>query len=325
MITITNQKDNSLLEMLPEEAAVLSSYGGKWVHMINPNDNEVEHVSEVSGVPTEVLKAALDEEEKPRIEKEDGYLMVLVDIPVMEDDEDTGNINYTTLPFSMILAGDAIITVCLKDSALTRDFMLGRVKDVSLRKPTRFIFRMLYQVATKYLMYLRQIDKSSQRIQNELREKMSNKELIGLLDIQTALVYFGNSLRSNINVIDKLIKSNSYLVKFEEDQDLIEDVSIESLQALDTCNTFRDILAGTMDAYSSVINNNMNNVMKVLTFLTVLISFPTLVFSMFGMNLDGIPGNSSGTSSMPWAFGITAGVTLVVAIIVGIFIWRKKM
>ncbi len=295
------------------------------MHMINPNDREIELVESKTGIPAEVLKAALDEDEKPRIEKEDEYLMILVDIPVMEDDEDTGNITYTTLPMSIILAGKVIVSVCLKDSAVTRDFLMGRVKDAQLDKQTRFIFQMLFAVATKYLMYLRQIDKSSQKIQNELHVHMRNKELIELLDIQNALVYFGNSLRSNINVIDKLTKSNSYLVKYEEDQDLIEDVSIESLQALDTCNTFRDILAGTMDAYSSVINNNMNVVMKVLTFLTVVISFPTLVFSMFGMNLDGIPGNTGWVSKAPWAFGVVAGVTLLVSVIAGIFVWRKKM
>lgn len=300
-------------------------FKGHWVHMINPDDKEIEFVEFKTGVPADVLKAALDEDEKPRIEKEDEYLLVLVDIPVMEDDEETGNITYTTLPMSIILAGKAIITVCLKDSAVTRDFSQGRVKDVTLDKPTRFIFRMLFSVATKYLAYLRQIDKTSQKIQNELHEKMRNEEMLELLDIQNSLVYFSNSLRSNINIIDKLIKSNSYLTKYEEDQDLIEDVSIESLQALDTCNTFRDILAATMEAYSSVINNNMNNVMKVLTFVTVIISVPTLIFSMFGMNLDGIPGNAGWVSHNPWVFGVVAGASILLSIVAGIFVWKRKM
>lgn len=325
MITVAYQNNKRLAIRPDDEVESLACWDKQWVHMINPNDREIELVESKTGVPAEVLKAALDEDEKPRIEKEDEYLMILVDIPVMEDDEETGNITYTTLPMSIILAGKAIVSVCLKDSAVTRDFLMGRVKDAQLDKQTRFIFQMLFAVATKYLMYLRQIDKSSQKIQNELHVHMRNKELIELLDIQNALVYFGNSLRSNINVIDKLTKSNSYLVKYEEDQDLIEDVSIESLQALDTCNTFRDILAGTMEAYSSVINNNMNVVMKVLTFLTVVISFPTLVFSMFGMNLDGIPGNAGWVSKAPWAFGVVAGVTLLVSVIAGIFVWRKKM
>ena len=154
---------------------------------------------------------------------------------------------------------------------------------------------------------------------------MRNEEMLELLDIQNSLVYFSNSLRSNINIIDKLIKSNSYLPKYEEDQDLIEDVSIESLQALDTCNTFRDILAATMEAYSSVINNNMNNVMKVLTFVTVVISVPTLIFSMFGMNLDGIPGNAGWVSHHPWVFGVVSGASILMSLLAGIFVWRRKM
>ena len=325
MFTVSFQDNNRIRELPTELVATLADFKGHWVHMINPDDKEIEFVECKTGVPADVLKAALDEDEKPRIEKEDEYIMILVDIPVMEDDEETGNITYTTLPMSIILAGKAIVTVCLKDSAVTRDFLKGRVKDVTIDKPTRFTFRLLFSVATKYLAYLRQIDKSSQKIQDELHEKMRNEEMLELLDIQNSLVYFSNSLRSNINIIDKLIKSNSYLPKYEEDQDLIEDVSIESLQALDTCNTFRDILAATMEAYSSVISNNMNNVMKVLTFVTVIISVPTLIFSMFGMNLDGIPGNAGWVSHHPWVFGVVAGASILASVIAGIFVWRRKM
>lgn len=325
MITVSVQKDNRLMQLPAESVETLTDFKHRWVHMINPNDREIEFVEDISGVPADVLKAALDEDEKPRIEKEDEYLLVLVDIPVMEDDEDTGAITYSTLPMSLIVVGNTIITVCLSDSAVIRDFLVGRIKDVSIDKTTRFVFRMLFQVTTRYLTYLRQIDKNSQKIQNELRERMSNEEMLELLDIQNSLVYFSNSLRSNNNVIDKLTKSNTYLSKYEEDQDLIEDVGIESLQALDTCNTFRDILAATMEAYGSVINNNMNKVMKVLTFITVIISVPTLIFSMFGMNLDGIPGNAGWHSSHPWVFGVVAIGSILISVVAGIFIWRKKM
>jgi magnesium transporter len=325
MITVSVQKDNRLVQLPAESVETLTDFKHRWVHMINPNDREIEFVEEVAGVPADVLKAALDEDEKPRIEKEDEYLLVLVDIPVMEDDEDTGTITYSTLPMSIIVVGNTIITVCLSDTAVIRDFLVGRIKDVSIDKTTRFVFRMLFQVTTRYLTYLRQIDKNSQKIQNELRESMRNEEMLELLDIQNSLVYFSNSLRSNNNVIDKMIKSNSYLPKYEEDQDLIEDVGIESLQALDTCNTFRDILAATMEAYGSVINNNMNKVMKVLTFITVVISFPTLVFSMFGMNLDGIPGNAGWVSDHAWVFGVVSAGTILLSVLAGIFVWRKKM
>ena len=300
MVTIAYNNQNKIVEHSEEEIKELTSLKDKWVHMINPSDKEIEWVEDLTGIPGDVLKSALDEDERARIEKDD-ELLILVDIPIVEDDENTGGVVYNTLPLGIIVKDKTIVTVCLKDSSVIRDFLLGRVKDVVINKSARFVFRLLLSIATKYLAYLRQIDKTSQHIQTELHKSMKNKGLNELLDIQNALVYFSNSLRANNNVIDKLIKSNSYLPKYEEDQDLIEDVGIESMQALETCNTFRDILESTMAAYSSVISNNLNNVMKVLTSITFIMSVPTVIGSLFGMNLDGIPGNS-GTGKFPFAF-----------------------
>ena len=324
MITIAYNNQKRIVEHSQEEIEEMTSLDGKWVHMLNPSDKEIEWVEDLTGLPGDVLKAALDEDERARIEKDDDYLLVLVDIPIVEDDEDNGGIVYTTIPMGIILKDKTIITVCLKDSSVIRDFLLGRVKDVEIHKTTRFIFRLLLSIATKYLAYLRQIDKTSQHIQTELHKHMKNKGLNDLLEIQNALVYFSNSLRANNNVIDKLIKSSSYLTKYEEDQELIEDVGIESLQALDTCNTYRDILEGTMEAYSSVISNNLNNVMKVLTSVTFIVSVPTVIGSLFGMNLDGIPGYS-GREKFPFAFLIVCLISVVCTVVCAIIMRKKKL
>lgn len=323
MITIAYNGLNKIVEHSQEEIEQLTSLDNKWVHMINPSDKEIEWVEDLTGIPDDILKSALDEDERARIEKDD-ELLILVDIPVVEDDEDNGGVNYSTLPLGIIIKGKTIVTVCLKDSSVIRDFQLGRVKDVDISKTARFVFRLLLSIATKYLSYLRQIDKTSQHIQAELHKSMKNKGLNELLDIQNALVYFSNSLKANNNVIDKLIKSNSYLPKYEDDQDLIEDVGIESLQALDTCNTFRDILESTMTAYSSVISNNLNNVMKVLTSITFIMSVPTLIGSLFGMNLDGIPGFSN-DGKYPFAFLIVCILSIVCAIVCAIIMKKKKL
>ena len=323
MVTIAYNNQNKIVEHSEEEIKELTSLKDKWVHMINPSDKEIEWVEDLTGIPGDVLKSALDEDERARIEKDD-ELLILVDIPIVEDDEDTGGVVYNTLPLGIIVKDKTIVTVCLKDSSVIRDFLLGRVKDVVINKSARFVFRLLLSIATKYLAYLRQIDKTSQHIQTELHKSMKNKGLNGLLDIQNALVYFSNSLRANNNVIDKLIKSNSYLPKYEEDQDLIEDVGIESMQALETCNTFRDILESTMAAYSSVISNNLNNVMKVLTSITFIMSVPTVIGSLFGMNLDGIPGNS-GTGKFPFAFLIVCIISFVCAIVCAVIMKKKKL
>lgn len=323
MVTIAYNNQNRIVEHSEEEIKELTSLKDKWVHMINPSDKEIEWVEDLTGIPGDVLKSALDEDERARIEKDD-ELLILVDIPVVEDDEDTGGVVYNTLPLGIIVKDKTIVTVCLKDSSVIRDFLLGRVKDVVINKSARFVFRLLLSIATKYLAYLRQIDKTSQHIQTELHKSMKNKGLNELLDIQNALVYFSNSLRANNNVIDKLIKSNSYLPKYEEDQDLIEDVGIESMQALETCNTFRDILESTMAAYSSVISNNLNNVMKILTSITFIMSVPTVIGSLFGMNLDGIPGNS-GSGKFPFAFLIVCIISFVCAIVCAVIMKKKKL
>lgn len=309
---------NRLIGLSAAEINESLDFRGKWVHMINPDDKEIEFISESTGIPEAALKAPLDEEERPRIEKEDEYLMILVDIPVIEDEEDD-QISYNTVPLGIFISDGSLISVCLKDSAVTRDFFYGRVKNVVINNPTRFTFQLLFTIATKFLHYLRQIDKSSQKIQTELHKSMKNKELIQLLGIENTLVYFSTSIRTNNVVIDKLSRSN-LLTKAEEDQDLIEDVSIESLQALDMCNTYKDILSGTMDAFASVISNNLNIVMKVLTSITVIISAPTLIASLFGMNLGGIP-----FSGFKFGFLIVTLISLLLAGVLGIFLYRKKM
>lgn len=324
MFTIAYNENNRVRSVSVENFDSVSDLNKKWIHLTNPNDKEIELVEEKCGVPADVLKAALDEEERPRIEKDDDYILILADIPVVVDNDEDDSLEYTTVPLGIIVREGMLISVCLKDTSIIRDVLNGRTKDVDFGKPTRFVFKLLYSIETKYLVYLRQIDKTSQHIQAELRKKMENEQLIALLDIQNALVYFSNSLRANNNVIDKLIKSSSYLPKYEEDQDLIEDVGIESLQALDTCNTYRDILESTMNAYSSVINNNLNNVMKFLTSITFIVSVPNVIGAIFGMNLDGIPGFSA-DGRHKFAFLIVCAIAAVVTIVCGFIMKKKKL
>ena len=325
MITVAYNKDsNKKIAELPTEAIyTATSFEGKWVHLINPDDKEIEFVSSITGIEEDFLKAPLDEEERPRIDKEDDSLLILVDIPVTDESEDD-YYTYSTLPMGIIIKGKNIVTVCLKDSVVTRDVLFGRIKNVDFSYITRFTFQLLYSVSIQFQHYLRRIDKASQKLQDELQKNMQNKELIQLLDIENSLVYFSTSLRLNCSVIDKLTRQN-HLNKFEEDQDLIEDVGIESLQAYEMCNTYRDILSGTRDAFSSVINNNINIRMKFLTSITVILAIPTMIAGLFGMNLDGIPGFSGGGSSFQWAFFVVCIATLLITGIVALVIWKKKM
>lgn len=298
-----------------------SDFSDKWVQLINPDEREIEFIASKTGIYSDFLKAALDEEERSRIEKEDDCLMILVDIPTVIIDDKKSYCTYSTIPLGIIMRDKYFVTICLEDTPILQEFGQGFNKmRVNLTMHSRTTFQLLFQIATKYLFYLRRIDKSSQRIQADTHKSMKNKELIELLDIENSLVYFSTSLRSNAAIIDKLTRT-SLIKKHEEDQDLIEDVGIENNQAIEMCNIYRDILSGTMDAYASVINNNLNIVMKVLTSITLIISVPTLIASLFGMNLDGIPG----AKNAPWAFGVVTGVSMVITAVLAWILKRKKL
>lgn len=286
----------------------------KWFHLQDPTDKDIETIVKLTGAPEEFLKAPLDEEERARIDSEDGFTLVLVDIPVTEDEEDY--YTYSTIPLGVIIGNDTIITVCLQSTSIIRDFVTGRVKGVTTKKRSWFVLKILYSVATKFLQYLRQIDKSSQRIQNELHRTMKDKQLVQLLELQNALVYFSTSLQANEAVISKIIRTD-ILKKYEEDKELLEDVQIENQQAIEMCSIYRNILSGTMDAFSSIISNKLNTVMRILTAITFIISIPTLIASIFGMNVR-----------VPWqneisGFWIVLAMCVVSSMVAAIFLFRK--
>ncbi|MGN0771578.1 MAG: magnesium transporter CorA family protein [Christensenellales bacterium] len=314
-----SELDNNTLTTLTEEQYMAEGFSPKhcWFNLVNPSDKEVAFVASLCEVEDDVIKAALDDEERSRIESEDGHLMVLVDIPVIE--EEANYYSYFTIPLGTIIKDDFVITVSLKETTILRDFVRRRVKGFSTYKKTRFLFQILNNVATKYLAYLKQIDKASQRIQNELHKSTRNKELIQMLDLENSLVYFSTSLSGNDAVINKLLTSKTLVKMYEEDQDLLEDVAIDTKQAIEMCSIYRDILSGTMDAYASVISNNLNIVMKVLTSVTLIISIPTLIASFFGMN-TGVPFEGKS-----WGFWIVVGISGIVSTLLALYLKKKKL
>lgn len=288
-----------------------------WINLCAPTEEELAQVEEATGVLPEFLRAALDEEERSRIDSDEDQTMVLVDIPRVE--LDGKNYLYSTLPMAIIHLPDYVITVCLMESSLIRDIIEGRVRNVETHKKTRFILQLLYRNATRYLWYLRQIDHASNRVQAELQRSYRNKELLQMMTLEKSLVYFSTSLMSNEAVLERLVKV-SYIKKYPDDEELLDDVIIENKQAIEMCAIFRDILSGTMDAYASIISNNLNIVMKLLASVTIVISLPTLVTGAFGMNVEGIP-----FAGHPLGFWIVMGIALGISVVSGIVMWRKKM
>lgn len=310
MIRITKtQKDGSLEELQEIEP-------GAWVHLLDPTEDELQKVQEALRIEPEFLRAALDEEETVRIENEDDQTLVLVDIPIVRPERTS--FLYTTIPLGIILLDQNIVTVCLEETSIIEDFWNKRVRGFDTCKRSRFLLQILYKNAGKYLQYLRQIDKAQTQVENALHQSMKNRELIQMLKIEKSLVFFSTSLKANEVVLEKMMKFNM-IKRYPDDVDLLEDVIIENKQAIEMGNIYRDILSGTMDAFASVISNNLNIVMKLLASLTIVLSIPTLVASFWGMN---VPVPFSGDEN---------GFLYVVLISIGAcavsfyFLWKKKM
>lgn len=224
-------------------------------------------------------------------------------------------VTYTTIPMSIIITDDNIITVCLKENVILNDFASGAMKGVYTNLKTRFVLQLLYRIVTAYHLYLRQIDRLSNHIERQLYISMKNKELIQLLDLEKSLVYFSTSLKANEVTMEKLARGR--IIKlYEEDSDLLEDVLIEVKQAIEMSNIYTNILSSTMDAFASIISNNLNIVMKRLTVITIILEIPTMIASFYGMNVRNIPFAS---------FWLVGGISMIITVIAAYILYRKRM
>ncbi len=290
---------------------------GAWINLVSPNEQEILSISKDLNIPAEHLKAALDEEERSRIEVDEGCTIVLIDIPVPSANLQDGGIFYT-IPLGIIINGKNIVTVSLQENYVIKSFIDQRIKSFYTFKKTRFLLQILYRNSKLYLQYLRHIDKASDKIESKLHKSLKNKELIQLLELEKSLVYFSTSLKSNEIVLEKILRSTPVKM-YPDDTDLLEDVIVENKQAIEMANIYSNILTGTMDAYASVISNNLNIVMKFLTSVTIVLSVPTMVASFFGMNVD-VPFENN-----PHAFVIIFIITLFFSMILAITMLRKQL
>ena len=293
---------------------------GAWLKLINPTPEELEQVAAATGSPLDFLKAALDEEERSRIELDEDSMLVITNIPITR-----GHDSYDTLPLGIVLTPEFIITICLEANDVLADFNSENARAFSTFKKTRFLFQILYKSAALYLKYLKQINRRTDEIERYLRRSMQNKEIFQLLELQKGLTYFAASLRSNGIVLEKLLRLRStsqvqHLIKiYEEDEDLLEDVIIENKQAIEMVEMYSRILNGMMDTFTSIISNNLNRVMKFLASMTIILAIPTMVASFMGMNVD-IP-----LSGSPGGFSATLLFAGAVTALSAFGLWRKDM
>ena len=283
---------------------------GCWISLVNPSEAEIKRVCEGLRIEEEFIRDALDFEEKARIDKEedDGTTLFVVDVPIIEKHEE--NDVHTTMPLGMIVVrDDYFITISLRKNRVIEDFYKGKIKDFQTYKKSKFLLQILYLNASYYLSYLKQINKETEIAEYILKNSMKNKELLKLLSLEKSLVYFTTSLKSNELVMEKTMRGK--IIKlYEEDEEIIEDAIKENKQAIEMAKIYSDILNGTMDAYASIISNNLNGVMKFLTSITIVLAIPTMISSFWGMNV-GLPfqNNKFGFLIM---VAISAMLTLIV-------------
>lgn len=290
---------------------------GCWVSLITPTETEISDIEEDLKIDRDYIRAALDEEEPARIESDDGVTLIVVDYPVAEKDNDPdGSLLYSTMPMAIIITDKNVITVCARENVVLDELAKGVVKGIQFNLRTRFVFTILLRIAARYLQYLKQIDKISNYVEGKMYRSMQNQGLIQLFGLEKSLVYFSTSLKSNEAILEKLMRGR-FLKLYEEDQDLLDDVIIEVKQAIEMTDIYSNILSRTMDAFSSIINNNLNIVMKRMTTMTIIIAVPTIVFSFYGMNLNE---NAGGLPLANLWFPLV--LSLVLSVLVGLLITK---
>ncbi|MDK0864376.1 magnesium transporter CorA family protein [Clostridium perfringens] len=290
---------------------------GCWVNIIAPSQEELLLISKKTGVPLEFLRAPLDDEETSRIEIEGDFILIIVDIPFTEMEDNS--LTYDTYPLAIIHTKNELITVCLKNSKVLTDFSSNKVRNFYSFKKSRFILQILNRVSTYYLLYLRQIDKKSIMIEKRLHKSMKNRELVQLHSLSKSLVYFSTSLKSNEITLEKMLKLD-VIQRYEEDKDVLEDVIVENKQAIEMTDIYSNILGSTMDFFASVISNNLNIVMKVLASVTILMSTLTVISGIYGMNFDYLP-----LLHHPYGFHIIMTLSLILCGVIAFILYKKDM
>ncbi len=291
---------------------------GNWINMIAPSDEEIQTVCENLKIQEDFIRYALDPEERARIdyEEDDGTTLILADVPIIESDEDQKE--YSTIPVGFIIVRDEyFITVSLMENEVIRRMNPMINRSVATYKKSRLVLQCLYVNSEIYLNLLKTINRETEVAEKELRQTRKNKSLLRLLSLEKSLVYFTTSLKANEVVMERMNRGK-VIKLYEEDEDLLEDVLIENKQAMEMSKIYSDILSGVMDAYSSIISNNLNGVMKILTAITIIISVPTMISSFWGMNVR-VPMQDN-----PWGFAIILIASILIGVIVTIVLKKKN-
>jgi magnesium transporter len=286
---------------------------GCWINVVAPSADEIAELR-VMGIPADYLSYPLDPDERARSERENGDLLIILRVPHYQGE--SADVPYTTIPLGIILTPDYLVTVIGSDNDLMEELTSGKIRGLETAKRVRFVLQVLLHTSSRYLSHLRRITRIVDALEDQLQQSTRNREVLDLLKFQKSLTYFTTALRSNELMMERLQRSQ-WFATYPEDEDLLEDVITENRQAIDMTNIQANILSSMMDAFASIISNNLNRVMKLLASITIVVSLPTMVASFFGMNV-GLP-----FASHNWAFLVIMGIALFVSLAALFAFWRR--
>jgi len=285
---------------------------GAWVKVIDPTPEEIQQLVDW-GIDADYINYSLDLDEMPRLERDDDYTFILIRIPHSQLDTD---VPYITIPLGIMIKGNMIVTICRHDKDMFKVLANGKYRLLKTGKRYRFALYIFLETATRYLGHLREINRTTEAIEDQLQKSTRNREVLELLKYQKSLTYFATALRSNEVMMERVQRTQIFNY-YEEDSDLLEDVLTENQQAIQMTNINTEILSSMMDAFASIISNNLNGVMKALAAITIIINVPAVVAAFYGMNVQ-LPGEAH-----PLAFLTVLAISLALTAL-AIFIFYKR-
>jgi magnesium transporter len=290
-----------------------SMENGTWVKAVDPTAEEIQQLVGW-GVDADYINYSLDFDEMPRMERDDDYTFILIRIPHRQPDND---IPYITIPLGIFIKGNMIVTICRYEKEMFKVLANGKYRLLKTSKRYRFALYIFLETATRYLTHLREINRMTEAIEDQLQKSTRNREVLELLKYQKSLTYFATALRSNEVMMERVQRTQIFNY-YEEDQDLLEDVLTENQQAIQMTNIATELLSAMMDAFASIISNNLNGVMKILAALTIIVALPGTVGTFFGMN---VPLPISETN--PLSFFSILGISISLSVIATIIFYKR--
>jgi magnesium transporter len=285
---------------------------GSWIKVVDPTAEEIQKLAGW-GVDADYINYSLDLDEMPRIERDDDYTLILVRIPHRQPDND---IPYITIPLGVLIKGNLVVTICRYEKDIFKVLADGKYRLLKTGKRYRFALYIFLETATRYLTHLREINRITEALEDQLQKSTRNREVLELLKYQKSLTYFATALRSNEVMMERVQRMQIFNY-YEEDQELLEDVLTENQQAIQMVNINSEVLSQMMDAFASIISNNLNMVMKALAAITIIISLPTIVASFYGMNVD-LPFQTH-----PLAFWLTVGISAALVSLAVLIFYKR--